>query len=93
MKNHSLLFLVSLLASAGILSVSLYSCRTSKPATSVLKGAAMQKNLGLQLYSIRDSIMRGVPAAIEKVDKKGYKFIEPAGYDDGKILWDGSYGI
>ena len=44
-----------------------------------------QKNIGLQLYSIRDSIMKNVPAAIEKVGKMGYKFVEPAGYSDGKI--------
>jgi sugar phosphate isomerase/epimerase len=44
-----------------------------------------QKNIGLQLYSIRDSIMKNVPAAIEKVAKMGYKFVEPAGYEDGKL--------
>ncbi len=44
-----------------------------------------QKNIGLQLYSIRDSIMKNVPAAIEKVARMGYKFVEPAGYSDGKL--------
>lgn len=44
-----------------------------------------QKYIGLQLYSIRDSIGRNVPLAIEKVAKMGYKFVEPAGYADGKI--------
>jgi sugar phosphate isomerase/epimerase len=43
------------------------------------------KNIGLQLYSIRDSINRDVPAAIEKVAKMGYRFVEPAGYSNGKI--------
>jgi sugar phosphate isomerase/epimerase len=43
------------------------------------------KNIGLQLYSIRDSIRKDVPAAIAKVAKMGYKFVEPAGYDNGKI--------
>jgi sugar phosphate isomerase/epimerase len=43
------------------------------------------KNIGLQLYSIRDSIRKDVPAAIAKVAKMGYKFVEPAGYADGKI--------
>ncbi len=47
--------------------------------------APKQKNIGLQLYSIRDSIKKNVPAAIEKVAKMGYKFVEPAGYADGKI--------
>lgn len=44
-----------------------------------------QKNIGLQLYSIRDSIMKDVPAAIAKVGKMGYKFVEPASYSDGKF--------
>lgn len=47
--------------------------------------AAPKKNIGLQLYSIRDSIRKNVPAAIEKVAKMGYTFVEPAGYANGKI--------
>lgn len=47
--------------------------------------AQKQKNIGLQLYSIRDSIRKNVPAAIEKVAKMGYTFVEPAGYNNGKI--------
>lgn len=43
------------------------------------------KNIGLQLYSIRDSIRKDVPAAIAKVAEMGYKFVEPAGYGDGKF--------
>jgi sugar phosphate isomerase/epimerase len=43
------------------------------------------KNIGLQLYSIRDSINRNVPLAIEKVAKMGYKFVEPANYSNGRI--------
>jgi sugar phosphate isomerase/epimerase len=44
-----------------------------------------QKNIGLQLYSLRDSIKKDVPGTIEKVSKMGYKFVEPAGYSDGKF--------
>lgn len=44
-----------------------------------------KKNIGLQLYSIRDSIMRDVPGAIEKVAKMGYTFVEPAGYKNGQF--------
>lgn len=44
-----------------------------------------KKELGLQLYSIRDSIMRDIPGAIAKVGKMGYTFVEPAGYDNGKF--------
>jgi sugar phosphate isomerase/epimerase len=44
-----------------------------------------EKNIGLQLYSIRDSIYRDVPAAIARVSEIGYKFVEPAGYSDGQF--------
>jgi len=49
------------------------------------KTLASGKNIGLQLYSVRDSIRKNVPGAIEKVGAMGYKFVEPAGYGDGKI--------
>jgi len=84
-KIHKLFFIAFVLLSAGTLSAALYSCKTSRPAVSSSKATPLQKNLGLQLYSIRDSIMRNVPAAIEKVAKMGYKFVEPASYADGKI--------
>jgi len=47
--------------------------------------SAKKKNIGLQLYSIRDSINRDVPAAIKKVADMGYTFVEPASYRDGKF--------
>ncbi len=43
------------------------------------------KNIGLQLYSLRDSIKENVPGTIEKVGKMGYTFVEAAGYRDGKF--------
>ena len=73
MKNKNLLTLILLIAAAGMLLPAMNSC---KPAG---------KNIGLQLYSIRDSIGRDVPAAIAKVAKMGYKFVEPAGYGEGKL--------
>ncbi len=73
MKKGSLISIVLLMAVTGLIFTSFYSC---KPAG---------KNLGLQLYSIRDSIMNNVPASIDKVSKMGYRFVEPAGYDNGKF--------
>jgi len=46
---------------------------------------APKKNIGLQLYSLRDSIKNNVPGTIEKVAKMGYTFVETAGYADGKF--------
>ena len=74
MKKRSSISLVMLMAVTGLIFSTFYSCNT-----------AHRKNLGLQLYSIRDSIGRDVPASIAKVSKMGYKFVEPAGYKNGKI--------
>jgi len=74
MKRRSTFSLIMLVAVTGLIFSTLFSCKT-----------APQKNIGLQLYSIRDSIMKDVPAAIAKVGKMGYKFVEPAGYGDGKF--------
>ncbi|HBE42129.1 MAG TPA: sugar phosphate isomerase, partial [Bacteroidales bacterium] len=70
MKKRNLIAILIIVAITGSLSTLFTSCKTGK-------------NIGLQLYSIRDSITKDVPAAIEKVAKMGYKFVEPAGYRDG----------
>jgi sugar phosphate isomerase/epimerase len=74
MKKSSIISIVLFMAVTGLILSAFYSF-APKP----------QKNIGLQLYSIRDSIIKNVPAAIEKVAKMGYKFVEPAGYEDGKL--------
>jgi sugar phosphate isomerase/epimerase len=43
------------------------------------------KNIGLQLYSLRDSIAGNVAGTIEKVSKMGYTYVEAAGYSDGQF--------
>jgi sugar phosphate isomerase/epimerase len=75
MKKRNLLSAIMLIAFSGIIFTTMNSFK--KP----VKG----KNIGLQLYSIRDSIKRDVPGAIKKVAVMGYKFVEPAGYADGKF--------
>jgi len=73
MKKTTLISFVMLLILSSFVLVNFNSC---KPAG---------KNIGLQLYSIRDSINRDVPAAIEKVADMGYTFVEMASYRDGKF--------
>lgn len=72
MKKRTVFTFVILIVFAGLLMTSLNSCKTNK-------------NIGLQLYSIRDSITKDVPGAIEKVGKMGYTFVEAAGYNKGKF--------
>jgi len=74
MKKRSIIALVLLMALTGLIFSGLYSCKK-----------APQKNIGLQLYSIRDSIKKDLPAAIKKVAEMGYKFVESAGYGDVKF--------
>jgi ABC-type sugar transport system substrate-binding protein len=74
MKTRRVITMLLLVALTGLLAGVFYSF---KPAGG--------KNIGLQLYSIRDSIRKNVPSAIEKVAKMGYKFVEPAGYANGMI--------
>jgi len=73
MKKRSFFTIIMLVAAAGLILPFVNSCK------------APGKNIGLQLYSIRDSIGRDVPVAIAKVSKMGYKFVEPAGFSDGKF--------
>lgn len=47
---------------------------------------ATSKRIGLQLYSLREMVKDdGIQAVLETVAKMGYKHVETAGYDDGKI--------
>jgi len=71
-KKRTVITSVILIVFTGLLMTSLNSCKTNK-------------NIGLQLYSIRDSITRDVPGAIKKVGKMGYTFVEAAGYNNGKF--------
>lgn len=60
-----------LLLTAGVVS----SCGTEKP----------KKDIGLQLYSVRDAMGQDVPGTIEKVGQIGYTYVEAAGYNDGQF--------
>ena len=44
------------------------------------------KNIGLQLYTLRDTISKDPKGVLEKVASFGYKELETFGYADGKIF-------
>ncbi|NSW94953.1 MAG: sugar phosphate isomerase/epimerase [Bacteroidales bacterium] len=73
MKTKNLIAIIMIIAVSGMMASLFQSCKPGK------------KNIGLQLYSIRDSIVKDVPGSIKKVADMGYKFVEPAGYGDGKF--------
>jgi sugar phosphate isomerase/epimerase len=72
MKKNSITSALLLVAFCGLLLTTFSSCKPSK-------------NIGLQLYSLRDSIFKDVPGAIKKVGAMGYTFVEPAAYENGKF--------
>ena len=43
------------------------------------------KFVGLQLYSVRDDMEKDVKGTVAKVGEMGYKFVEAAGFSDGKF--------
>ena len=45
----------------------------------------VEKEIGLQLWSVRDDMKTDAVATIQKVGEIGYSFIETAGYGDGKF--------
>jgi len=44
-----------------------------------------EKFIGLQLYSVRDAMKEDAKATVARVGEMGYKYVETAGYADGKI--------
>jgi sugar phosphate isomerase/epimerase len=74
MKKRSFISILMIIAVSAFICTTFHTCKTTP-----------QKNIGLQLYSIRDSIFKNVPEAIAKVGKMGYKFVEAAGYESGKL--------
>lgn len=84
LKNASLLLAGGLVAPQ-VLS----SCRgktSTATAEAVAEKAIANKNIGLQLFSLRDMVSQdGIQKTLELVAKMGYKNIEAASYDDGKI--------
>jgi len=76
MKKRNLFPVFLTIALTGILSLSLVSCNK-----------APSKNIGLQLYSVRDSIrnMDNLPGALAKIEAMGYKFVESSSYNNGKF--------
>jgi len=49
------------------------------------KSVELKKNIGIQLYSLRDSMDTNPLKTIEEVGRIGYAFVEPAGYSKGNF--------
>ena len=85
MKKFSLKNLLVVFVSV-IVMQGFVSCNSAKkPAPAEEKSAVPEKFIGLQLWSVKDSMAVNVPGTIAAVGQMGYKFVETAGYGDGKI--------
>ena len=68
-----------------------FGCSPKKqPTESTVETAAAPakpKDIGIQLYTLREQIKaEGIEAILKKVSDTGYKWIEPFGYEDRKFL-------
>ncbi|HPM92871.1 MAG TPA: TIM barrel protein [Bacteroidales bacterium] len=54
-------------------------------APGILRAGPHKKDIGLQLYTVRDHISKDLPGTLRAVAKIGYTRLEAAGYNDGKF--------
>lgn len=71
----------------GAIAFSHYSCKNTGTAKKKTAETIDPKSfgIGLQLYTIRDAMAVDVPGSLKKVSDIGYKYLELAGYADGKF--------
>ena len=86
MKKSGLKSMLFVFAVA-VVFIGIVSCGSSpkKATTEETKSAAPEKYIGLQLWSVKDDMGKDVAATLASVGEMGYKFVETAGYGDGKI--------
>jgi sugar phosphate isomerase/epimerase len=58
----------------------MYSCQMANTAPKVEK-----KEIGIQLYSVRDTIKKDFQGTVKALGDMGYTYVEAAGYDAGKL--------
>jgi hypothetical protein len=81
---------ISATGALGAIVLSQVSCKTagktaSVPSKSPASTDPKSFGIGLQLYTIRDAMAKDVPGSLKKVSDIGYKYVELAGYADGKF--------
>lgn len=75
----------SLLLAGGTVAPRLFAGDVVAPQL-LTSGDITNKRVGIQLYSLREMVKDdGIQAVLETVAKMGYKHVETAGYDNGKI--------
>ena len=75
------------LTMATILLLGMFSCGsvTRKFEKEDTETEAKKKFIGLELWSVKDDMSKDARGTIAEVGSVGHKFVETAGYDDGKV--------
>lgn len=77
---------ISAAGTLGALTLAQSSCKPKGEASKKEKAIDLKSfEIGLQLYTIRDAMAVDVPGSLKKVSDIGYKYLELAGYADGKF--------
>jgi sugar phosphate isomerase/epimerase len=81
---------ISATGALGAIVLSQVSCKTAGKTSTVPSKSPSSIDpksfgIGLQLYTIRDAMGTDVPGSLKKVSDIGYKYLELAGYADGKF--------
>ncbi len=77
---------ISAAGALGAVLLSQYACKNKGAgAGSGAPADPRSFGIGLQLYTIRDAMAADVPGSLKKVSDMGYKYMELAGYADGKF--------
>lgn len=91
MKNRRDFLRISTAGTVGVMALGAYACQsnskktTEKGADTEIVKAAIGMGVGVQLYSIRDAMEADALGSLKKVADMGYKYVELAGYSDGKF--------
>ena len=81
----------SLMLAGGLVAPQLLSSCGGKSGQAAATASESSKYIGLQLYSLRDLVKEeGIQKVLETAAKMGYKNLETASYDNGKIYGLGS---
>ena len=64
-----------------LITVMMSSCCQQANKTSKIE----KKDIGIQLYSVRDDIAKNFTETVKAVGETGFTFVEAAGYNDGKF--------
>jgi sugar phosphate isomerase/epimerase len=77
---------VSTAGALGALVLAQHGCRTKGSETAKTMNVDPKSfGIGLQLYTIRDAMAKDVSGSLKRVSDIGYKYLELAGYADGKF--------